>query len=66
MVLGGSARSSINNYKTYIDVALFSELRLKPLDRFHIQNYHFCRIDREPERKGGTAVAVRKDTLTCM
>jgi hypothetical protein len=33
---------------------LFSETHLKP------QNYHFYRIDREPERKSGTAVAVRK------
>jgi hypothetical protein len=44
----------------HIDVALFSETRLKPHGRFHIQNYHFYRIDREPERKAGTAVAVRK------
>jgi hypothetical protein len=44
----------------HIDVVLFSETRLKPHDRFHIQNYHFYRIDRHPERKGGTAVAVRK------
>jgi hypothetical protein len=43
-----------------IDVALFSEIHLKPHDRFHIQNYHFYRIDRDPERKGGTVVAVRK------
>jgi exonuclease III len=40
----------------HIDVALFSETH----DRFHIQIYHFYRIDRDPERKGGTAVAVRK------
>jgi exonuclease III len=38
----------------HIDVALL------PRDRFHIQNYHFYPIDREPERKGGIAVAVRK------
>jgi exonuclease III len=44
----------------HIDVSLFSETQLKPYDRFHIQNYHFCRIDRHPERKGGTVVAVRK------
>jgi hypothetical protein len=44
----------------HIDVALFSETHLKPHDRFHIQNYHFYRIDRDPKRKGGTAVAVRK------
>jgi hypothetical protein len=33
---------------------------LKPHEKFHIQNYHFYRIDRHPGRKGGTAVAVRK------
>jgi exonuclease III len=44
-----------------INVALFSETRLKPHDRFHIQNYHFYRIDRDQSRKGGTAAAVRKD-----
>jgi endonuclease/exonuclease/phosphatase family metal-dependent hydrolase len=46
-----------------MDVALFSETRIKPYDRFHIQNYHFYRIDRNPERKAGTAVAVRKGIL---
>jgi hypothetical protein len=45
----------------HIDVALFSETHLKPHERFYIQNYHFYRIDRHPGRKGGTAVAVRKD-----
>jgi exonuclease III len=44
----------------HIDVALFSETHLKPHKRFYIPNYHFYRIDRHPERKGGTAVAVRK------
>jgi hypothetical protein len=28
--------------------------------RFYIPNYHFYRIDRHPERKGRTAVAVGK------
>jgi hypothetical protein len=28
--------------------------------RFYIPNYHFYRIDRQPGRKGGTVVAVRK------
>jgi hypothetical protein len=41
-------------------VALFPETHLKPRDRFHIQNYDFYRIDCHPERKGGTAIAVRK------
>jgi exonuclease III len=44
----------------HIDVALFSETHLKPHERFFLPNYHFYRIDRQPGRKGGTAVAVRK------
>jgi hypothetical protein len=44
----------------HIDLALFAETHLKPHDRSHIQNYNFYQIDREPERKGGTAVAVRR------
>jgi hypothetical protein len=44
----------------HIDVAPFSESRLKHHERFSIQNYHFYRIDRHPGRKGGTGVAVRK------
>jgi hypothetical protein len=43
-------------------VALLSETRLKPHERFFIQNYHFYRTDRLPGRKCGTGVAVRKDT----
>jgi exonuclease III len=50
----------------HIDVALFSETRLEPHDRFHIQNDHFYRIDRHPERKGVTAVAAEKASPTCM
>jgi hypothetical protein len=34
--------------------------QLKPHERFFISNYHFYRTDRYPDRKGGTAVAVRK------
>jgi hypothetical protein len=45
----------------HVDAALFSETRLKPLERFFISNYHFYRTDRYPGTKGGTAVAVRKD-----
>jgi hypothetical protein len=41
-------------------VALFSETHLKPHERYSIQNYHFYRNDRQPGRKGGTAVAVKK------
>jgi hypothetical protein len=41
-------------------VALFSETRLKPHERFRIPNYHLYRTDRLPERKGGTAIAIRK------
>jgi hypothetical protein len=44
----------------HIDVALFSETHLKHHERFSIQNYHFYRNDRQPGRKGGTAVAVKK------
>jgi hypothetical protein len=41
-------------------VALFSETRLKPHERFFIPNYHFYRIDRHQGRKGGTAITVSK------
>jgi hypothetical protein len=41
-------------------VALFSETHLKPRERFSIKNYHFYRNDRQPGRKSGTAVAVKK------
>jgi exonuclease III len=44
----------------HIDVALFSETHLKPQERFSIQNNYFYRNDRQPGRKGGSAVAVRK------
>jgi hypothetical protein len=37
-----------------------SLIKSKTHERFYIPNYHFYRIDRHPERKGGTAVAVRK------
>jgi hypothetical protein len=39
----------------HVNVALFSEI----YERFFIPNYHFCRTDSYPGRKGGT-VAVRK------
>jgi hypothetical protein len=42
----------------HLDVTLFSETLLKPHERFYIPN----RIDRHPERKGGTATAVRIGT----
>jgi hypothetical protein len=41
-------------------MALFSEIHLKPYERFYIPKYHFYRIDRHPGRCGGTAIAVRK------
>jgi hypothetical protein len=44
-------------------VALFSETHLKPHERFFIANYNFYRIDSYPNRKGGTANAVRKGIL---
>jgi hypothetical protein len=42
----------------YIDVALLSETHPKLHERFYIPNYH---TDCLPGRKGGTAIAVRKD-----
>jgi hypothetical protein len=44
----------------HIDVALLSEAQLKAYERFFIPNFHFYRSDRFPERKGGTAVPVRR------
>jgi hypothetical protein len=41
-------------------VALFSETHLQPHERFLIPNYRFYRADRGLDRKGGTAVAVKK------
>jgi hypothetical protein len=41
-------------------VALLSETHLKPHDRFCIPKYHIYWTDRFPDRKGGTAIAVRK------
>jgi hypothetical protein len=40
----------------------FSQRHLKSQERFFIPNNHFYRTDRFPERKGRTAVAVRKGT----
>jgi hypothetical protein len=45
----------------HMDVALFSGTHLKSHERYFTSNYHFYRTDRFPGRKGGTAVAVRKD-----
>jgi hypothetical protein len=39
----------------HVDVVLITETHLKPHS-----NFHFCRTDRHPGRKGETAVAVRK------
>jgi hypothetical protein len=44
----------------HIDVALLSETHLKPHERFFVPNYHFYWTDCFPQRKAGTAVAVRK------
>jgi exonuclease III len=44
----------------HVDVALFSETHLKPHERSYIPKYYPYRIDRHPERKGGTAITVRK------
>jgi exonuclease III len=43
-----------------IDVALLSETRLKPHERFYIPNYQVYRTERFPGIKGGTPVAVKK------
>lgn len=45
----------------HTDVALLSETHFNPHERFFNPNYQIYRIDRFPGRKGGTAVAVRKD-----
>jgi hypothetical protein len=45
----------------HVDVALFSETHLNPHERSSVSNYHFYRTDRQSGRKGGTAVAVRRD-----
>jgi hypothetical protein len=41
-------------------VALLSEIHLEIHESFCISNYHFCRNDGLPGRKGGTAVAVKE------
>jgi hypothetical protein len=41
-------------------VALFSEINLKPHERFYISNHHLHRTDGFPGRKVVTALAVRK------
>jgi hypothetical protein len=46
----------------HVDVALLSETHLKPREEFIIPNYHFYRSGRSPGRKGGTTVAVSKET----
>jgi exonuclease III len=43
-----------------VDVALFQETHLKIYERNFIPNYHFYRTNCHPDRRGGTAVAVRK------
>jgi hypothetical protein len=57
---GGSAMSSVNSCKIYINVALPSETHLKPHERFFTPNYQFYRTRRFPGRKGRTSVAMRK------
>jgi hypothetical protein len=44
----------------HIDVALFSDMNLKPHEGLFIPDYNFYRIDRHPGIKGGIAVSVRK------
>jgi hypothetical protein len=45
----------------HLDVVLLLETYLKRHKRFFIPNYHFCRTERFPGRKGGTAVGIKKD-----
>jgi hypothetical protein len=45
----------------HTDVALLSETHLKPHQRFFVPFYYSYGTDCFPGRKGGTAVAVRKD-----
>jgi hypothetical protein len=47
----------------HIDVAVLSEMHLKPHDWFFSPNYHFYQTDCFPGRKGRTAIAVRKSIL---
>jgi exonuclease III len=50
-----------------IDVALFSEMQLKPHMRFCIRNYDFYWTDCEDGHKDGTAIAVKIGILhTCV
>jgi len=49
-----------------IDVALLSETHPKPHERFSVRNCHVYRNDRHPDAKGGTAVAVKKESHIAM
>jgi hypothetical protein len=55
---------SIQLLRLTFNVALHSEMQLKPHERFYIPNYHFYHTDRFPGRKGGTAVAVKNLSKT--
>jgi hypothetical protein len=44
----------------HVYVALFSETHLKTRERFYISNDQFYQTDRHPDRKCGTADAVRR------
>jgi hypothetical protein len=48
---------------TYIYVALLSETRLKPHEKFFIPHYYFCRTDRFPGRKD---ISHKHVDLCCM
>jgi hypothetical protein len=48
----------------YIDVPLLSQAHPKQNERFFIPNYHIYRTDGFPERRGGTAIEVRKAFAT--
>jgi hypothetical protein len=60
MALDSACELSEELQDLHIDVAVSSETRLKPHERFFTPNYYFYRTDHHSGRKGGTAVAVRK------
>jgi hypothetical protein len=48
----------------HVDVALFSEIHLKPHERFFIPNCHFYRTDRHPGRKAELPLQLEKGSPT--
>jgi hypothetical protein len=63
MEFGGSAMSSVNSSKIYIQMWFCSQRHISntmrgSLFQFFIPNYHFYQTDLFPGRKGRTAIAV--------